>query len=215
MNKSYYTIPIEVYRSDHISDKICHLFLTSRSRCLQRPLWCYLLCGNMGTTHGAYYYSHVIIYYACIYTCIGEHTLTSHMPSPQQAHVTIPSGEAQTKGYSALTNSSTLRLWWLIGDKDVYLSWATFSWSQPQQVAAVLNLLISGWHVNIMRPMEDDAGLVWEAALKREAVILSVLVLNHRGDLYWDLVFNSTASICCCNMLMSHVSQISAIHRNS
>ena len=71
--------------------------------------------------------------------------------------------------------------------------------SQPKHVAAVLNLLISGWHIDIMRLMEGDTGLVQEAALKCEPVILPVLILNHRGDLDWDLVFNSTASASCSN----------------
>ena len=55
-------------------------------------------------------------------------------------------------------------------------------------MAAVLNRYSSGWHIDMMTLTEGDAGSVREAALKRDAVILPVLILNHRRDFDCDFV---------------------------
>ena len=57
------------------------------------------------------------------------------------------------------------------------------SYSQPQRNATVLNLLISGWYIDMMGLSEGDAVFVRAAALKREAVILLLLMLNQSGDI--------------------------------
>lgn len=50
--------------------------------------------------------------------------------------------------------------------------------------------------MDIMRLIEAEAGFVCEALLKREAVTLPVLILNHTGDFDCNLVFDSTSLAC-------------------
>ena len=57
--------------------------------------------------------------------------------------------------------------------------------------------------MDIMRLSAGDKGFVCEALLNREAVTLPVLILNHRGDFDWDLVFDSTSLACSSDMLTS------------
>lgn len=78
-------------------------------------------------------------------------------------------------------------------DKDWYLALAIFLWSQPQDVAALVNFVNSGWHIAIMRLIEGEASSVCDTLLKFDAVILPLLILYHNEDFDWDRVLLSTA----------------------
>ena len=123
-------------------------------------------------------------------------TLASHIPLPQQRQLTNPSGDAPMKGYSVCINNPHAvkenASWW--GDvTDLYFFLATLSCSHPYLVAAVLNLVSSGWQIDVMRLADGIAGSVEHAAFSFDAVIHPVLIWNQRRELAWPLVCSSAA----------------------
>ena len=98
-------------------------------------------------------------------------TLNSHIPSPQHKQVT---NEAAMKGLSwsmnrphssnyndvcniIIQSSHTINSSCALVAKDRYISRAVFSCSDPQEVAALVNFLSSGWHIVIMRLVDGEA----------------------------------------------------------
>ena len=78
----------------------------------------------------------------------------------------------------------------MIGQQNtlLYLVLAADSSSRPQIVVPYLNLLILRWKIDIIRLRDGDAGLVWQALLKPEAVILPVCIVNHTHAFTFPLV---------------------------
>ncbi len=78
--------------------------------------------------------------------------------------------------------------------RSAYTNFIDSYWLYSQAVADVLNMVVSGRQIDIMRLKDGDARSVWQTFLKREAVILPVHILNQRRDFACPLVFVSTSA---------------------